>query len=371
VTYLDQEISRQSAVIRDTVKTTRLELANRHVLEVIGAPARAVITGCGDSLFAAQLMEAQAIERGVGTIQAIEALELSRYGFPLLDPQTIVLALSYGGETVRVCEAAIAAKSRGAHVVAISRDANGTLAEIADATISYPPFDERSNTRSLSFQAAVVVLRELLGGIGSLGLGSAGTESWDQLASWVGDTEMVARTAVPRFAERCEPGKVDELILVGAGPSLVAARYGAAKTYEAASVRARSVELEEFCHCEIFTVGEGTPVVLIAPKGQSSDRAGEVLEALARLGCITLVVSNVPTLATPSTVNVDLPIGMHERYTPVVAAPAFQVLGLVLALQRGEDADLVRNKQVNSPLIRRCASWDAEAYSLASTKQKE
>jgi fructoselysine-6-P-deglycase FrlB-like protein len=159
--HLEQEIPRQAEAIVSTAAACREQIAALHLDSWPGV-RHLVLTGCGDSLFAARLAETIAAADGVRGVVAVEALEFSRYHLQTLDEASVVVVLSYSGETVRAQEAAIAARSRGARVIAVTRARQGALAALTDHVMSYPDLAERSNTRTASFQAAVVALCELV-----------------------------------------------------------------------------------------------------------------------------------------------------------------------------------------------------------------
>ena len=367
--YLEQEIPLQAEAILRTAAACRDQLATLGLDRGPGVP-HLVLSGCGDSLFAAQLAEVIEMTSGARSVVAVEALEFSRYYVEAVTEASVVAVLSYSGDTVRAREAAVAARSRGARVIAVTRARDGALAALADDVISYPDLAEYSNTRTLSFQAACVVLCELVDVLCSTGA-ARGPRPWASVADWVDRACQDAPADLARLDEIWSPGRLDELLYLGAGPGLVAASYGAAKAYEAATIRARAVELEEFCHCQIFSVTSGTPVVAIVPDGRCADRAAEVLFSLAELGAATVCLSNREELGKSATIRVALPPGLPEVYTPMVAAPFLQLLALRWAQVRGDNPDVVRNKPVNSPLIRAGTAWSPEDYlSLREGKRR-
>jgi glutamine---fructose-6-phosphate transaminase (isomerizing) len=359
--YLEEDIPRQAEAILSTAAASRDQLAalDRGSWSDV---QHLVLCGCGDSLFAARLAEAIAVAGGARGVVAVEALEFSRYYVETIDDSSVVVVLSYSGETVRAREAAVAARSRGARVIAVTRARHGVLAALADHVISYPDLAERSNTRTSSFQAAIVVLYELFDVLCGAGAAAREPRPWASVAGWVESACTTAPADLARLDEVWSPGRVDEVLYLGGGPGLAAAAYGAAKAYEAATIRARAVELEEFCHCEIFSVTPGTPVVAILPEGRCADRGAEVLSALAEIGASTVCLSNLDELGKWAAVRVTLPPSLPEAYAPMVAAPFLQLLALRWALLRGDNPDVVRNKSVNSPLIRAGAAWRAEDY---------
>jgi len=82
-----------------------------------------------------------------------------------------------------------------------------------------------------------------------------------------------------------------------------------AKAYEAASLPAHSVEMEQFIHCEIFTVREGTNVVIICPAGRTTSRAVELARGLSALNAVTIAITDDAELAEAATHAVRLPDG--------------------------------------------------------------
>jgi len=130
-----------------------------------------------------------------------------------------------------------------------------------------------------------------------------------------------------------------------------------AKAYEAASLPAHSVEMEQFIHCEIFTVREGTNVVIICPAGRTTSRAVELARGLSALNAVTIAITDDAELAEAATHAVRLPDGLHEDDLPFLAILPLQWLALRLAGAPNENPDLVANKWVNRPLIDDSEQW--------------
>lgn len=353
---LEQEIPLQPAVLRRAaesfagpVEALIQTLSTRDVDDW-------VVTGCGDSLFAGLCAEVWFARVAGRRLRAVQAIQLSRETYASLTARSVVLAVSHSGTTARVLEAARAAHSRGAFVVAVTANPESELARAADLWIDNTVREERSNCRTASFQAVSLLMRMLAEGLARHEGRAVRPVDVDLLAPYVEDSR--------RQVERIDDAWLveDHWIFTGSGLGLAAAEYGMAKTYEAATLAAHSVDLEQFIHCEIFTVRAGTNVVVICPAGRAASRAVELVRGLSQLGAVTIAVTDDAELAEAATCAVLLPSGMHEDDLPFMGILPLQWLALRLAVARDEDPDLVANKWVNRPLIDNSAQWGAEMY---------
>ena len=366
---LEQEIPKQPAVLRRAAASFARPLADL-IDAVSGRDVDDwVVTGCGDSLFAGICAEVWFARLAGRRLRAVQAMQLSRETYESLTPRSVVLAVSHSGTTARVLEAARAARTQGAFVVAVTANAQSELALSADRWIDNSVREERSNCRTASFQAVSLLMRMLAEQLAAFDGRSLRSFEPGLLQPYIEQSRRhIAGIGDPSLTS-------DHWIFTGSGLGLAAAEYGMAKAYEAASLPAHSVELEQFIHCEIFTVREGTNVVIICPAGRTSSRAIELARGLAKLGAVTIAVTDDDELARTATYAVRLPDGLHEDDLPFAAIVPLQWLALRLAGARGENPDLVANKWVNRPLIDNSEQWGPQMYanhagSLSAQGQK-
>lgn len=356
-TFLEAEIPQQGDLLRD-VLTSRVETV-RAVARAASerGPTSWVVTGCGDSLFAGMCAEYWFAELGRLPLRAIHALAFSRYLYRGIDSGSVVFAVSFSGSTARVVEAAVAAKSRGAAVVAVTADPDSRLVELADWWLPNDALAERSNCRTLSFQAASALLHLVAAEVAEVA-----PPRTSAIAAAVDSAVGDGARQLPQIVASLPAGL--EFTVIGGGFGFPLACYGAAKLYEAATIPAHAAELEQFIHCEIFPVSSASCVVLIAPQGASYPRAVEVARGLRELGAVTIGISDEPELGELCTHFVQLPAGLGESELPYATAVPLQYLALELALRRGENPDLVANKRVNRPLIESPLAWTAADYEV-------
>ncbi|WP_424531603.1 SIS domain-containing protein [Sphaerisporangium viridialbum] len=353
---LEQEIPRQPEVLRLAADSFGGPVAA--LLEAVSDRGVDdwVVTGCGDSLFAGVCAEVWFARLAGLRLRALHAMHLSRETYQSLTPRSVVLAVSHSGTTARVLEAARAARSRGAYVVAVTANPDSELARTADMWIDNSVREEKSNCRTASFQAVALFMRMLAEGLAS----KAGREirSFDpgRLTAYIEES----RRQVAEIPESRLTG--EHWIYTGSGLGLAVAEYGMAKAYEAATIPAHSVELEQMIHCEIFTVRPETVVVIISPAGRAVSRAVELARGLEKLGTVTIAITDHDELATACTHALRLPEGLSEDDLPFIGILPLQWLALRLAESRGENPDLVNNKWVNRPLIDHSDQWGPEMY---------
>lgn len=315
-----------------------------------------VVTGCGDSLIAGMCAEVWFARIAGRRLRAVQAIQISRETYASLTPRSVVLVVSHSGTTVRVIEAATAAHSQGALVVAVTANPDSELARSADVWIDNSVRGERSNCRTASFQAVSLLMRMLAENLAARLGRTFRSVNLDLVAPYVQDS----RRQIERITDDWLSG--EHWIFTGSGLGLAAAEYGMAKAYEAATLAAHSVDLEQFIHCEIFTVREGTKIVIICPAGRASSRAVELANGLAKLGAITVAITDDPELASAASHAVRLPAGLHEDDLPFIGILPLQWLALRLARARGDDPDIVANKWVNRPLIDNSLTWGPHMY---------
>jgi glutamine---fructose-6-phosphate transaminase (isomerizing) len=356
-TFLEAEIPQQGDLLRD-VLTSRVDTV-RDVVRAASElePSGWVVTGCGDSLFAGMCAEYWFAELGRLPLRAIHALAFSRYLYRSIDSGSVVFAVSFSGSTARVVEAAVAAKSRGAAVVAVTANRDSRLVELADWWLPNDALAERSNCRTLSFEAACALLHLVAADVAEVATPHAST-----IAAAVDTAVADSAQQLQKIVASLPSGL--EFTLIGGGYGYPLACYGAAKLYEAATIPAHAAELEQFIHCEIFPVSSSSCVVLIAPQGASYARAVEVARGLRELGAVTIGISDEPELGELCNHFVQLPAGLGESELPYAAAVPLQYLALEVALRSGENPDIVANKRVNRPLIESPLAWTAEDYEV-------
>ncbi|HET8679506.1 MAG TPA: SIS domain-containing protein [bacterium] len=314
---------------------------------------RLVISGCGDSLFAG-VAARLAIERFGGiSCEPMEALECGRYAAVRFSPEVAVLGVSNSGTTSFVLESIAAARQAGAVTVALAGAAGSPLERLAGAGVVRPVVGAGGRTSPTA--RAERHLGEYLGTLMAL----------YHLALYLGVargviTERDRREQAERVRAAAEmaqqalrdgPGRVaavlgslrdsDRIYFVAAGPAYGTALFGAAKLVEEIPLCSVPQQLEEWAHLQYFqTMVEGprTRAVVIAPPGEATDRAAEILRSIRDDGGFALAVTHSDEAAVREAASAAITVDgdCWEGYAPIPYAIPVQLLDLALALEHGQ-----------------------------------
>lgn len=331
-------------------------VVTEHVAQAVADPrvfnaSRIVLTGSGDSLFAA-LSVAHVFRRWTGIpSEARTAMEQARYHSTLLTAADLVISISNSGSSSRAREVVQLAKDRGAMTLGVTGSMTGELARNAGRVIhrpirediGLPPYYGRCLCNFAEYLAVLYALYSLALALGvkrghisaafqreQLALIEAAIEAQGAIAARV-------EPAMMRLAE--ELGDIDTLWTIGSGPSQGTARYCAAKYHEQMPINGVSCDLEEWAHLEYFLTlnwGARSVVMVIAPPGNSLDRAQEMTQGIGTAGGRAIVVHSGAAVPFPHAhQSVDLGHEIDEWLSPLTFHMPAQLLVLHMAVRAG------------------------------------
>ncbi|GAA3669301.1 hypothetical protein GCM10022224_036840 [Nonomuraea antimicrobica] len=341
-TALRAQVESLGALIRDTTWEVEdharrtISTPDHHALQLV------LLTGCGDSFFAARAAQFAWQELTGLPCFADDALTAARYRIGDLAGgrrfRPLVVAVSNSGEVARVVEAARTAQALGNFVVAVTAAADSRLAAAADKVlpVAAPPFAAAPGVRSYAMSLLGLFHLAIRSGEvrGRYTMDEAGAlrRELAALADAVDQTVAEAAPVVARLA--ADWGDRAQLQYLGSGPSRASAGYGAAKVLEATGISARDQDVEEFAHLEYFTADTSIPVVLTTPgDGAARSRAEEVAALLEKLGRPTVTVSDQPLTG----VHLPYAAGVRELWQPLLHIVPLALLAEELMRLRGEE----------------------------------
>jgi glutamine---fructose-6-phosphate transaminase (isomerizing) len=312
---------------------------------------RILLGGSGDSWFAGMSV-APALRRWTGLpVEAKTAMELARYESPLLGPSDLVISVSNSGSSSRARETVLLAKEHGALTLGVTGSLTGALAKQADLIVHRPVAEQIG--LPAHYERCLLNLAEYLAvlyALYSLGL-ALGVQRGRIAAGF--QAEQLARIEAAieeqgRIASRVEPAMAalavelddqDTIWAIGAGPSRGTAQYCAAKFHEQMPINGIGGDLEEWAHLEYFLTlkwGARSVVMLIAPPGNSLDRAQEIVQGISGAGGRAIVVDAGGMVEFPGAhLRVALGTEIDEWLSPLVYHIPAQILVLHMAARAG------------------------------------
>ncbi|WP_133848479.1 glutamine--fructose-6-phosphate transaminase (isomerizing) [Labedaea rhizosphaerae] len=308
------------------------------------------VVACG-SAYHSGLVAKYAIEHWTRLPVEVELASEFRYRDPVLDRDTLVVAVSQSGETADTLEAVRHAREQKARVLAVCNTNGAQIPRESDAVL-YTHAGPEIGVASTKAFLAQIAANYLVG----LALAQArGTKYPDEVAREFHELE-----AMPQAVQQVL-GTIDQVrdlgrrlsdsravLFLGRHVGFPVALEGALKLKELAYMHAEGFAAGELKHGPIALIEEGLPVVVImpSPKGRAvlhSKLVSNISEIQAR-GARTIVIAEEgdETVRPFADELIEVP-AVPTLLQPLVSTVPLQVLAAEIARSRGYDVDKPRN----------------------------
>lgn len=353
--FMLKEIMEQPAVIAHTLnhrmKDGNIILDNFSLThDVLQKITRIVITACGSAYYAGCAGK-YAIEKLFGKIVTVELASELRYSEPLIDKNTLLIAISQSGETADTIAAIKECKARGAHVLSIVNVFSSTITKLSDDVLyTYAgPEIAVATTKGYTTQLALLYLFALY--VAS-DLKTISQNEYNILYNELRD--------LPRKIEQClalEPSikklastlsKTDTVFFLGRNTDLAVAYEGALKLKEISYIHAESYASGELKHGSIALIDEHTKVVAICCNQKLLEKSmSNCLEVIARGADVHIIGMQAPASAKTAhdsmhDYEIQIPFTTDE-FLPILAVIPLQLLAYHVAVIKKCNVDKPRN----------------------------
>ncbi len=308
------------------------------------------VIACG-SAYHSGLVAKYAIEHWCRLPVEVELASEFRYRDPVLDRDTLVVAVSQSGETADTLEAVRHAREQKARVLAVCNTNGAQIPRESDAVL-YTHAGPEIGVASTKAFLAQIAANYLVG----LALAQArGTKYPDEVAREFAELESMPAAVqkvlstvdqVRALGRRMADSKA--VLFLGRHVGFPVALEGALKLKELAYMHAEGFAAGELKHGPIALIEEGLPVVVVmpSPKGRAVLHAklvSNISEIQAR-GARTIVIAEEgdETVRPFADELVEVP-AVPTLLQPLVSTVPLQVLAAEIARARGYDVDKPRN----------------------------
>jgi len=294
-----------------------------------------ISVGCGDSYFSGL-----AVRMGMEKITdkiflPFQALEYSRYYNNFTSDRSIIFPISSSGVVPRTVEAMFVGKNKGAISAAVTNNEDSPLAKYSDYILNVEA--ERKGPPTQSSLGAMTSM--LFSGIklaeinGRKEIAKKALNDIYSLPKKIQSTIEKSADIAKNIAQ--DLAKEKTFHFIGGGPSWAVAHFGYAKVREATWDEAIPWELEEWDHEQTGQIPEGLPVFLIAPNGNSYDRAKEIANVVNKDNgyLITIVNEGEKEISSLADVVIEIP-ETPEYLSPFTFTVPIQLFSLYLAKTR-------------------------------------
>jgi glucosamine--fructose-6-phosphate aminotransferase (isomerizing) len=348
--YMRKEIHEQPDALRralrgrldDRFATAKLGGVNLDARELRGIK-RVKFLGCGSAYYAGQ-MGANLVEE-LGRIPAdAEPASEFRYRSPVVDPDTLYVAVSQSGETIDTLMAVQELKRKGGQVMgavnvvgsAIGRECGHGIFLHAGPEVAV------ASTKALTNMATnFALLALLLGRVRDMSAANgerivSGLRNLPEQVNKILATEDEIATVAGRYAS------AEHMFFVGRVRGWPVAREGAQKLKEISYVHAEAYQAGELKHGPLALIQPDMPSLVIVPSDdQISKNVSTIEQIKARGGPVIAVTSaDLPDGLADATIRVPR---AELELEPILFNIPLQLLAYHAAAKLGRDIDKPRN----------------------------
>jgi glucosamine--fructose-6-phosphate aminotransferase (isomerizing) len=269
-----------------------------------------------------------------------------RYAHPVMEPDTMVIAISQSGETADTLAGVREARLMGAETIGVCNVVGSTIARECGKGIYIHAGPEIGVASTKAFTSQLVVLALLavhLGRMRGMSL-RAGILFLDALEKLPAQAEhlLAQKERIAEIARRY--AQYANFLFIGRLYEYPTALEGALKLKEISYIHAEGVQAAEMKHGPIALVEPGVPTVVLAAQAEIRDKMmGNTHEILARKGKVIAVgQEGDEELAGLATDLICIPRTL-DPLVPILAVIPLQLFAYYAAVERGCDVDKPRN----------------------------
>jgi glucosamine--fructose-6-phosphate aminotransferase (isomerizing) len=344
--FMRKEIHEQPAAVERALRgrlDPRFHTAHLGGLDLDPREARAIrrvkILGCGSAYYAGQV-GAQLIEELARIPADAEPASEFRYRNPVVEADTLYIAVSQSGETYDTLAAVQELKRKGGRVLGVVNAVGSAIARECDGGVYLHAGPEIAVASTKAYTSTAVVFGLLalhLGRIHDLSPAD-GRRIADGLRALPAQIEEILRQEDRIAGLAADLAKYRSVLFVGRVRGWPVAREGAQKLKEVSYVHAEAYPASELKHGPLALVGPETPTVAVVPDDELVEKN------LSTLGEIRARHGRVVTVGHRALGDDAIVVPRNEpELDPILLPIPLQLLAYHAAVALGHDVDKPRN----------------------------
>ena len=350
--FMLKEIFEQVNTVEDAMRGRLLEDEGTSKLDGLGEyrdilvkAKRIIIIACGTSYHAGLIGEYMLEEFAEIPVEVEYASEF-RYRNPIIEPGTVVMAISQSGETADTLAAMSEAKRKGAACLAICNVVGSTIARAADAGLYLYAGPEIGVASTKAFTSQITVLALM-----TLFIARRKKMSILEGQNWVTEMKSLQRKIlmilesddyIKGIAERFKDQK--NFLYLGRGYNYPVAMEGALKLKEISYIHAEGYPAGEMKHGPIALIDKDMPVVFIAIKDGTYEKImSNIEEVRARNGRVIAIATKGDEEIRSKAESIIYVPEVTYPLMPIITVIPLQLLAYHIASLKGRNIDQPRN----------------------------
>ena len=348
--FMLKEIHEQPRAVLDTLRGRLFDNLEINIFDedAVKNVNKIHIVACGTA-YHAGLVGKYAIEKMSGIPVCVEIASEFRYSEPLLDENTLVIAVSQSGETADTLAGIRLAKQKGSKVFAITNVVGSTVSREADFVFytQAGPEIAVASTKAYTTQLTMLYL---------FAVRFCEIKNKEKTISEISDTVkrelynidkkieevFLLEEKIKKIAEKIY--NKNDVYFIGRLLDYAVSMEGSLKLKEISYIHSESYAAGELKHGPIALIEKGTPVIAVSTDKKICEKLQSNLKEVSTRGAYTIVICNEDTKDIHE--NADELIVLPFETTllsPLLSVIPLQLLAYYVASERGNDIDKPKN----------------------------
>jgi glucosamine--fructose-6-phosphate aminotransferase (isomerizing) len=350
--FMLKEIHEQPKVLKQII-SSRIKADSEFNLEGINISdseikdiSNIVIIACGTA-YHAGLVGKYILEKFTKIPVSIDLSSEFRYRDPVINKNTLTIAISQSGETADTLAAVKEAKQKGAIILSICNVVGSSLVRVSNGVLyTYAgPEIGVASTKAYTAQLAILYLLAFyiadIKGLLQIDLKKTLVEGLKNMPGMI-DNILSKKNRIQKIAAKHL--NFGSFLYLGRNLNFPTALEGALKLKEISYIPAEGYAAGEMKHGPIALIDEYRAVVCIAPESFVYEKmVSNIEEICARKGRVIVIASEGDKGIENFTKEIIYIPKIDEIFSPILTVVPLQLLAYYIAVKRGCDVDQPRN----------------------------
>ena len=349
--YMEKEIKEQPATFAATIKNRIVDglpdfTKDGVTNEVLTSCKRICVVACGTAMHAGLML--QSLVKSVLHMHIdVELASEFMYSDPVINQNTLLIAVSQSGETVDTLEAVKYAKKRGAKCLSVLNVRGSSIARESDYVLYTEAGPEIAVASTKAYTTQLAVMYLLVAKMAML----RGEYTIEETRQYMEELQKVPTMIEKVLENRKEIHVVaknvleaKDLFMIGRGMDYSALLEGSLKLKEVSYIHSEAYASGELKHGPIALIVEGVPVVaLVTQEKLMSKELSNIKEVKARGASVVLFIKEALAKQLKEDYHIVLLPDLEDKFMVFPAAVALQLLAYYVSMDKGFDVDKPRN----------------------------
>lgn len=349
--YMEKEIMEQPGVFAETIKHRIVNGLPDFTVdglpdEALSNCKRICIVACGTAMHVGLIT--QALVKSILHMHIdVELASEFMYSDPVIDENTLVIAVSQSGETVDTLEAFKYAKKCGATCLSVLNVRGSSISRVSDYVLytEAGPEIAVASTKAYTTQLAVMYLV-----VAKMAL-LRGAFDEEQAKTYISELQKVPEKMEQILEKRNEVHVIakevlesKDLFMIGRGMDYSILLEGSLKLKEVSYIHSEAYASGELKHGPIALITQDTPVVALVTQGRiMSKELSNIKEVKARGANVVLFIKEKLVAQLKEDYKVVALPDLEDKFMVFPSIVALQLLAYYVSSDKGFDVDKPRN----------------------------